>query len=1003
MTADAEETAIRFDIPAQDLGEALNEFALQSGQEILYVGRDVEGRSAPGIEGSYEPTEALNLLLADTSLGYKVSELDTILVGSTSVAGGDSESKNSRSQPTLMAQSQTTPTRSSANRRSATGDVERDTDVERLEEIVVTGSRIRGAESASPIVTIDRVEIDRAGFATVEEVIENLPQNFGAGATSDATNDTNLLQALGGNVRDIGGGTSVNLRGLGASSTLVLVNGRRLSPGGNEARFTNIASIPLTAVERVEVMTDGASAIYGSDAIGGVINFIMRTDYDGAETRLRHGTDARGGTSDILLGQAVGKSWSTGNVVFSYEYFDSDPLAAADRDFTASNDLSPFGGTDNRVIGGNPANLVAGGQTFAIPAGQDGTSLTAADFDAARSPNLFNANEFTDQIGSVERHSASLFLTQNFGSVNIFGQARFSTEDNSRRAPVPLLDLIDIPVTQTSPFFVDPTGTGLSEVTVENYSILDDFGPRVSSGEIDTLGATAGVRFDLGNDWSLELVGNWSKEEAAGFTTNEIDIDALLAAANDPNPDMAFNPFGDGSNTNPALLASLVIPSERFNGLSENELWSISLNANGTLFDGPGGAVKLATGIDYRDESLLWVSGSRQVLTDEGRGILAAYGELFFPIVGESNARAGLRRFEISLAARFEDYSDFGSATNPKLGLLWSPSNSMTFRGTFGTSYRAPSLRDLNTTPGPGNSNQYFSDFFVNVLPLAPFPFILLSGANEDLQPEEAVTWTAGFQWRPERVSGLSIDVTYFNIDFDDRISNPIRNVFAAITDPALASLINTNPTIEEITAIVNDPRYEPDILGGPHPAADLISGALPVDAIVFNRRVNSAQLIVTGAQLQLAYDVDTRIGVIGINLNADYLFDFERRIVEADPLVEEVDTMGRPVDFRARGGANLSRGSWTVSGFVNYTDGYTDVFHDPVRSVDSWTTVDATIAYRTGGGAGFLSDTRLAITTQNLLNEDPPFVDTLGGIGYDATVANPLGRFFALQITKDW
>ena len=993
-----------FDIPEQSLDAALLAFSEQAGVQIVMAAATARDLDSSAVTGEQSNRRALEQLLDNRGLSYTEHRHRTIAVHVVQQEqGGDSEAKNSGPSPTpaLMAQNRMPSEQSREGQTNRAIDDEDERVEPRLEEIVVTGSRIRGAESASPIVTVDRAEIERSGFATVEEVIENLPQNFGAGATSDALNITNSSQAIGGSVANLGGGTSVNLRGLGASSTLVLVNGRRLSPAGTAARFTNIASIPLTAVERIEVLTDGASAIYGSDAIAGVINFIMRSDYEGAETRLRYASDGNGDTSDVQFGQVLGTSWSSGNVLFSYEFYDRDALAAADREFAASNDLSSFGGTDNRdILGGSPANIVADGQIFAIPAGQDGTSLTAADFDPAAAPNLYNANEFADLIGQVERHSATLYLNQDIGSVNLFGQARFSTQDTTNRNPLNFWDLVNIPVTQASPFFVDPTGTGLTEVTVANYSIAHDFGPRISNAELESWGATTGARLELGNDWSIELVGNWAREDAEQRLSNVVDVAALLTAANNPDPNLAFNPFGDGSNTNPASLSSF-IGEDVSGGISENELWSVNLNADGSLFDVGGGAVRLAAGVDYRNEALFRENGTRTIVVDRSRSILAAYAEVFFPLVGESNARNGLRRLELSVAARFEDYDDFGHTTNPKLGVLWSPSSALMLRGTYGTSFRAPSLVDLDASPSVGNATRYIPGFFSAV----PFAFLQLGGSNENLRPEEATTWTAGFQWRPVRARGLSIDVTYFNIDFDDRISSPIRSAFTAVTDPVFAGLVTLNPSIDEITAVVNDPRYDPDFPFWPFnvPAEDLISGAAPVGAILFNRRVNSAQLVVTGTQVQLAYSADTPIGVFGFNLNGDYLFDFERRIIATNPLVEEVDTLGRPVDFRARGNVNWSRGNWTVSGFINYTDGYSNEIRSTASEVDSWTTVDLTVAYSFGEGAGFLTGTRFALTTQNLFDEDPPFVDTIGGIGYDATAANPVGQYFAFQLTKDW
>ena len=154
---------------------------------------------------------------------------------------------------------------------------------------------------------------------------------------------------------------------------------------------------------------------------------------------------------------------------------------------------------------------------------------------------------------------------------------------------------------------------------------------------------------------------------------------------------------------------------------------------------------------------------------------------------------------------------------------------------------------------------------------------------------------------------------------------------------------------------------------------------------------------------MQLAYQFETAFGLFDIDLNGNYLFDFERALLDTDALVEEVDNYGRPVDFRARAGLTWNSDAWSVSGFVNYTDGYTDSLSDPARRVDSWSTVDLNIVYDTGDSRNFFADTRLSLTAQNLFDNDPPFVNTPAGLAYDSYNADPQGRFLAFQITREW
>ena len=998
-------------IEAQALGSALQVLAEEYDLQVLFESAVVANHTAQAIPQGTSRDAALGDLLSGTDLTYEFVNERTVAIRGVeeeAVVGherGASDSKNSPPTPVLTAQNQTPPQETPTSPSQAiTNEVEDDDEV--LEQIIVTGSRIRGAQSASPVVTITRDEIDLAGYATVEEVVENLPQNFGAGVGSrlDTTNTTLRADVVGNDVSSPAGGTSINLRGLGASSTLVLLNGRRTSPSGLRAGFTNIGSIPVTAIERVEVMTDGASAIYGADAIAGVINFILREDHEGAETRLRYGSDSGGDTSDLQIGQTFGTSWGSGNVLFTYEFYETEALASTDRAFTASSDLTDFGGTDWRRPGGTPANIFAGGQVFAIPDGQDGTSLTPADFVGTEGlQNLFNEREVIDLLPDLDRHSAFLHLKQSAGGIDLFAAARYANEESSRRNDV--ATIFSFTVTDASPWFVDPTDTGLTQLSVRNYSITKEAGSIDYVGEIDTFGATMGAEVEFFNNWSGALTLNWSKEEALNTLNKGLDSAArvaLAASVNNSDPALAFNPFSDGSNSSNRAILEQLFTSPFPQTSYENELQSANFDINGDLNELGGGTAQLAVGAEFRRESLSSVAGilSAPRESDLSRDIRAVYAELFLPIVGQGNRRRGLNRLEISLAARYEDYTDFGSSTNPKVGVLWSPVQTLLLKGTFGTSFRAPSLINLDET-------QATATFYV---PPAFFgsSLIATTGNNASLQAEEATTWTAGIQWKPDSVDDLTLDLTYFDVGFTDRIEQPIRNTAAALADPAMfQTFVILNPTPEQIARFVDDPAFLEGRFA-PGSADDFISGAIPVDVILNNRLTNLAESDVTGIELQLSYARELNSGTFSAGLNGNYLFDYERRLLPTDPLVDEVDTFGRPVDLRVRGNASWNRNSWSISGFVNYTDGYTDNGSSSARpgdpqAVDSWTTVDITIAYQTGINSGFMSDTRVSLTTQNVFDQDPPFVDTRGGVGYDAVNANPIGRFFAFQLSKNW
>lgn len=291
--AQAQPAPLELAMPAMPLGDALLKIARLSGRNLVVDDQLIAGRTAPPLSGHLSADQALAQLLAGSGLTGRLVG-DTIIVSRPSGQG-------------------------SANDRAGRGS--------QGQEIVVTGSHVRGGASTSPVITLTRKQIDQSGSSSVEEFMRRLPQNLSAGVDQENFGVPGTGQDITQN------GAGINLRGLGQRATLVLINGRRIAPSDTGA-FVDVSLIPITAVERVEVLTDGASAIYGSDAVGGVVNFILRSDFDGIEPMLQIGTTTEGGGRQLLAGLSAGKSWGTGRALLSYEYRDQQPVRARDRDFT---------------------------------------------------------------------------------------------------------------------------------------------------------------------------------------------------------------------------------------------------------------------------------------------------------------------------------------------------------------------------------------------------------------------------------------------------------------------------------------------------------------------------------------------------------------------------------------------------------------------------------------------------------------------------------------------
>ena len=858
---------IDFNIPQQRADLALTEFAEQADL-TLAVPRDLLlGKEANALIGSYTLQEGVDVLLAGTGLIPEFSNQIVLSIKTDSESVGEGKTMKSTKKATGLATllaSVFAGGVSAEELGTTNGDGEEFP--EELEEIIVTGTNIRGIEnSSSPVLTFDRGDIDASGFSTTQQFIDSLPQNFGSGPSEDSSG---LISNRDANLNP-GAGAGINLRGLGADSTLVLLNGRRLAPGGFGS-FTDISLIPLSAIERIEVLTDGASAIYGSDAVGGVVNFVLRDDVDGAQTSFRYGTATKGDRDEFQATQTIGFDWDSGNLLLNYEYFDQDELNSDDRDFASFVD------------------------TFLLP--------------------------------KTERHGLLISGSQEIGnSLEAFATLSLSDRDALR--------VLDVPT------------------RMDRWR---------SESNTQQLFAAGGLAVGLSETWRAELVG------AFGVTETNNDILSL---------------------TDQSVVADTTI---------NTETWSLDLKADGVLFDLPGGAVRSALGGQYREETF-----KPDTLTGEGDGkrdVAAVFGEVLIPIVGETNSRPGFNRLELNAAVRYEDYSDFGSTTNPKVGAVWSPIDGLNLRGSYGTSFRAPLLFELDTS------------FFTLILADFPDPasmsgttLALLGiglGPEPNLGPEKATTWTAGFDFAPDSIPGFNLEFTYFDVDFDNRIIDRVV-FFDAFTDPQNASII-VAPVPADIAAV---PTTRPDAFVN-------FTASDPADAVAFvdSRRQNAASTQVSGVDVNLSYNRETDLGDFTVGLNASYLTKFIEQITPSADAFELVDTIFNPVDLSMRGSLAWSRDGLTVGGFINYTDGYEDDQTDPSGKVESWTTFDLTVRYNTDErySSPWLDNTTFAINVINLFDQDPPFVNDLAfqntdGLGFDTTNANPLGRFIAFEITKNW
>jgi iron complex outermembrane receptor protein len=971
VAADPVAPPVEFHIEGGDATTTLTEFSRQARLQLLFDYNVVKGHKTKPLEGAMQPAEALRRLLADTDLDFDFVNERTLAVMQRKAAA-DGPKPAGEPKPTKR-----------SSRQSKTSNPVTDTAGGPEEVVRITGTYIRDeAPVGQEIISADRDDIDATGAATPADFLSTLPQTFGGGPNQD----TYIGQEAQTNS---GLGVGENLRGLGARATLVLINGRRVAPSGTEGEFVDIENIPMSAIERIDILPDSASATYGADAVGGVVNFVLRNNFDGAETIARGGSGTRGDLQEYLFSQTLGKTWDGGSGLVSFEFYSRGALPAADRAYAVS-DLRPFGGGDFDTNLTNPGNIISPltGQTWAIPAGQNGTHLTAADL-VAGTQNLQNTYLDGQIIPSQQRWNLYINWRQAIGErVTVFTDLLMGHRDASETLSGAGAELM---VPPTNPYYVNPTG--VPGPVLVGYNFGKDLGPVQGDVGVDTLNATLGLNFAVGASWDISVYGSLVREKQNYMTSNFVDLNAAELALADPNPATALNPFGDGSFTNAATL-NAIRTDYRF--WLDSQLQTADITADGPIAEIPGGPLKLALGVDRRNQffttSQTATSSAPATSADLSRSVLSAFGELVAPLFSDKNEMPGLARLNFSAAARYEDYSTFGSATTPKLGVLWSPVKSLSLRGTWSRAIRPPTLSDLDTSHNQAETYPLPNP----ATPAGVTSALVWQGGNATIQPERARSWTGGLDFAPPWVSGLTVGLTYFNTVFTNRIQSTAITA-DILSDPAYAAVVTRNPSAAQIASVCNHSTY----IGGT--AAECLNSA--PGAIVDLRIRNLAILETDGIDFNGRYEHSLPLGQLKLDLNGTWLLGFRQAETPDAQLTSLLSTENEPINLRMRASAG-----WEFAGFgaqvaANFANSYRDIASTPPRGIASWTTIDVQLHYDIlEEFSPWLRDTRIELNARNVFNVDPPFLNNqIVGIGYDQENANPYGRVLSLGFRKSW
>jgi len=741
-----------------------------------------------------------------------------------------------------------------------------------LQTITVTGTRIRRGSTPSPVITIGSEQIMREGFADLGEVIRSVPQNFNGGQNPGVA--VGATSGAGGVAnQNITGGSSLNLRGLGPDATLTLLIGRRLAYGG-VVQAVDISAIPVEAVDRIEIVPDGASAIYGSDAVGGVANVILKPDFDGVTLGARYGGATDGGLATREYTGTAGTTWTGGGLIATYKDVSSDPIYARQRAYT-----------DYMF---DPSTLYPGS----------------------------------------DLHSGLISLHQSVGDAVELRLDAFRTRRQQD---------------------IYPWNTGL----VPYYYRV---APKTTTSLV-----SPDVQIYLAGDWTLSVGGSWGRDK---HVQDQSQVD-----------------LATGART--TLIRDCYC----------NTALSYEVGAEGPLFAMSGGDARLAVGVGGRKNEFVqhsYLAGGDVIDGDEGSRF--AYAEISLPLIGPDSGTAGARRLDLTAAVRTEDYDSFGRVTTPKLGLIYDPSADFTLKASWGKSFKAPTLFQLHQA----QTAELDPASFYGGVGYGPGATVLsLWGGNPDLGAERATTWTVSSAFHPETLPGLEAELTWFDIDYTDRVVQPITDYGQALVNPNDAEFIDYQPTAQRLGEVIASASALYNYAGKPYDPNDVV-------AIMYAQYVNVARQRIKGIDLSSSYRFDLGRGHLTVRGAATWL-DSSQQNAAAQDAYAVAGTIFNPARIKGRLGAVWNRGGLTATTFVNFTGGVTDRLNE--RKTASFTTLDATLRYATGERAGVWSGLEFALSAQNLFDREPPLYASVSPDRppYDSTNYSAIGRFVSLSVSKHW
>jgi iron complex outermembrane receptor protein len=1019
----------QFDIAPQQLSSALLKFSAQSDIQVTVPGQLAEGKQSPGVVGKFNAGSALAILLKDTTLHYDVVDGSTVVITgpaerkaaarndyqkindpalAAAVAPSGQEIKLAQA-PAATAQAPSFQNPSASATTSASTGTNPD-----LAEIVVTGTSIKGldAETALPVTVLRAEDIARTGATSAEDLFRYISSASSSGSTVQA-------QATGNQTGSI---STISLRGLTSARTLILINGLRSAPYGGGSTGTagnsvDISSIPVAAIERVEILEDGASAIYGSDAIAGVVNFILKDNFQGVDTSIYGGAPTRSGGGTEQQGNFFGGigdlKTDRYNINLGLSFDHTQEILGASRPFATR--YSPQYGNDVTSSFAFPANIAV------FPAPPKGSPTTINPAVGACAPSLndvnypaqcrFDNSAYDSLQPDVKRGNGLLNAHyQLTDTTQLYAEASFAqVETLTQVQPVPLS--YQNPLLPGNPFLayqanllatqyptyhnpaITPTAAAFLLPPTSPYYptafaaangmaglplnlIYRDFanGPRVEEDTSDTTRAVGGWKGNLlGWDFDTSILYSQVKVKEdlkSGFPLYS-EIMPILDSG-------IINPFGP--TTDPSALAAA--QGAEFVGQdwsSETSLTSLSGHASRAFFDLPGGPFSGAVGAEVRRETFIYDpsgpiqtgditgEGGNQLPENAARSVESAYIEVNMPIVHSLDADA---------AVRYDHYQNVGSTVNPKGSLKFQPFDWWLLRTSVGSGFRAPSLTDLyaaqaTSVTSNGTRDPIKCPTFDPNNPACSFQFTTVTGGNPNLKPEKSTTITFGTVFQPTKNLTLGLDTFWIYL----------RDTIVVGGLPVSVILQNAASATQFASLITRD-------------ANGNIVFISQTNANLFRTNVSG-----TDVDFKYAFDIGD-YGRISFLLDGTYYYKFSDQNPDGSwtGQIDKGISTEPGVISRWRHTASLvySIGPWDTSLIEHFQKRYHDAASDITganRFVGSYDTLDGQLSYHMNNAWTFTAG------IINIGNTAPPYANYASSAnnfvgGYDLSYGDPRGRF---------